>query len=53
MGERILGRRDIAGARGEIGYELAVALSRRALGRAICRCRVGHITQIGRTSTVP
>ena len=53
IGERILGGRDIAGTRGEVGYQLAVALPCRALGCTMRGCRVGHITQIGRTSTVP
>jgi hypothetical protein len=53
VGKRILGRRDIASARGEIGEQLAVALPRRASGRALRRRRADHIAQIGRTSTVP
>jgi hypothetical protein len=53
VGERILGRRDIAGTRGEVGYELAIALPRRVFGRPVYVGGVGHITQIGRTSTVP
>jgi hypothetical protein len=53
IGERILRGRDIAGPRGEIGYELAIALPRRAFGCPVYVCSVGHITQIGRTSTVP
>jgi hypothetical protein len=53
VGERILCRRDLAGQRGEVGYELAIALPRRAFGCTVRGCRAGHITQIGRTSTVP
>ena len=53
IAECILRRRDIAGARGEAGYELAIALPRRAFGCPVYVCGVGHITQTGRTSMVP
>jgi hypothetical protein len=39
--------------RGEAGYELAIALPCRAFGRTMRGCGIGHIIQIGRTSTVP
>ena len=53
LGERVLRSGDIAGSRSEVGYELAVAQPRRVLGCSMRGCPVGHITQIGRTSTVP
>jgi hypothetical protein len=40
-------------ARGEAGYELAIALPCRVFGRTMRGCGIGHIIQIGRTSTVP
>ena len=67
VGERVLGRRHVAAARGEQGHELAVAaardgvgrLARRALRRgardrsAGSRPRVRYIAQTGRSSTTP